>query len=118
MATSTKKRPLKDPHGGLTEAGRQYFKEKEGAHLKPGVKKKESEMTVEEMRRKGSFLRRHYATLRGPLKDEDGQPTRLALQAQAWGERVPRTEVNVRRLAAKGTKLLEKAKSGNRTAKS
>ncbi|WP_246173585.1 DUF6321 domain-containing protein [Limnoglobus roseus] len=41
--------------------------------------------TPEKMRRKGSFLRRHYATLRSPLVDEDGRPTRLALQAHAWG---------------------------------
>ncbi len=30
---SRKKRPLKDPRGGLTAAGRAWFKEKEGARL-------------------------------------------------------------------------------------
>ena len=28
----------KDPEGGLTPAGRRYFKKKEGANLKPPVK--------------------------------------------------------------------------------
>lgn len=68
-------------------------------------------MTTEEMRRKGSFLRRHYANPRGPLQDTQGNPTRLALQAQAWGERAPRTDADVQRLANKGTKLLAKAKT-------
>src|SRR5690349_14492938 len=35
----------KDPRGGLTAAGRRAFARKQGAHLKPGVKKKTSEMT-------------------------------------------------------------------------
>lgn len=101
---------LKDPEGGLTEAGRKHFEETEGAHLKPGVKKPLSQMTPEEMKRKGSFLRRHYATLRGPLVDEHGKPTRLALQAHAWGEPVPKTPEAARKLADKGTKLLERYK--------
>lgn len=102
---------LKDPRGGLTAAGRKHFKEKEGANLKPGVTKKESEMTLEEMRRKGSFLRRHYANPRGPLLDDNGQPTRHALQARAWGEPVPKTDAAVKKLADKGTRLLDKAKA-------
>lgn len=97
---------IKDPAGGLTSKGREYFKKKEGAKLKPGVKGKAD--TPEKMRRKGSFLRRHYANLRGPLKDENGEPTRLALQAHAWGEKVPKTIAEAKALAKKGTKLLEK----------
>ena len=57
---------LRDPQGGLTSKGRRYFRRKEGAHLKPGVKKKLSEMTVQEMRRKGSWAVRFYGR-RGPL---------------------------------------------------
>jgi len=105
---SRKKQPLKDPRGGLTTAGRAWFKEKEGANLKPGVTKSEREMTPEEMRRKGSFLRRHFANPRGPMKDEEGEPTRLALSAQAWGEPVPKTMADAKKLAAKGSRLLEK----------
>ena len=62
------------------------------------------------MRRKGSFLRRHFANLRGPLVDEHGKPTRLALQAHAWGEPVPKTPEAAQRLAEKGLKLLERYK--------
>lgn len=105
---AAKKSPTKDPRGGLTAAGRKMFKEKEGANLKPGVKG--TPKTPEEMKRKGSFLRRHYANLRGPLQDENGEPTRLALQAHAWGEKVPKTEADARKLADKGTKLLEQYK--------
>lgn len=99
-------KPLKDPNGGLTAAGRKAYLAKEGAHLKPGVKGPAD--TPEKMRRKGSFLRRHYVTLRGPLLDENGKPTRLALQARAWGEPAPRTEAAAHKLAEKGARLLER----------
>lgn len=105
MATAKKKAPLKDPKGGLTAAGRAHFKKTEGANLKPGVKGAAD--TPERMKRKGSFLRRHYATLRGPLVDGNGEPTRLALQAQAWGEKVPKTEAQAKNLADKGVALLK-----------
>ena len=105
-----KKTPTKDPEGGLTEAGRAKYKKEEGANLKPGVKKPLKDMTPDEMKRKGSFLRRHFANLQGPLKDDDGKPTRLALQAHAWGEPVPKTEAAAKKLADKGAKLLERYK--------
>jgi hypothetical protein len=105
---SRKKQSLKDPRGGLTAAGRAWFKEKEGANLKPGVTKSEREMTPDEMRRKGSFLRRHFANPRGPMNDEEGEPTRLALSARPWGEPVPKTMADAKKLAAKGSRLLEK----------
>lgn len=98
--------PLKAPEGGLTAAGRRAFNEKDGSNLKPGVKGPAD--TPEKMRRKGSFLRRHFASLRGPLVDDTGQPTRLALQANAWGEAVPKTIAAAKKLAEKGSKLLER----------
>ena len=97
---------LKDPNGGLTAAGRKAYKDSEGARLKPGVKGAAD--TPEKMKRKGSFLRRHFATLRGPLVDEHGKPTRLALQARAWGEPAPKTEAAAQKLADKGTRLLDR----------
>ena len=115
---ATKKAPTKDPKGGLTAAGRKKFKETEGANLKPGVKG--TPKTPEEMKRKGSFLRRHFANPAGPMTDANGEPTRLALSAHAWGEKVPKTEADAKKLAAKGTKLLEqyqKAKGGGETSK-
>lgn len=104
----------KDPNGGLTAAGRKAYREKEGANLKPGVIGPAD--TPEKMMRKGSFLRRHYATLRGPLVGDDGKPTRLALQARAWGEPAPKTEAAARRLAEKGTRLLERYKKAKQKA--
>ena len=52
-------KPLKDPKGGLTAAGRAHFKKTEGANLKPGVQGPAD--TTEKQQRKGSFLRRHFA---------------------------------------------------------
>ncbi len=95
----------KDPKGGLTAKGREFFAKKEGAHLRPGVQGPAD--TPEKMVRKGSFLRRHFAHPRGPVKDEKGQPTRLALSAHAWGEPVPQTMADTKKLAAKGHELLE-----------
>ncbi|WP_426144996.1 DUF6321 domain-containing protein [Polaromonas sp. DSR2-3-2] len=105
MATSNaKKKPLKDPNGRLTDTGRAAYKAKDGSDLKPGVQGPAD--TPEKMLRKGSFLRRHFATLRGPL----GKPTRLALQARAWGEPAPKTEAAAAKLAEKGTRLLARYK--------
>jgi hypothetical protein len=99
--------PEKDPRGGLTAAGRRAFAERDGAHLKPGVTKKVSEMTPLEMRRKGSWAVRFYGREPlPPLVDAKGRPTRLALSAHAWGEPVPRTVAAARRIAAKGERLL------------
>jgi hypothetical protein len=41
------------------------------------------------------------------MKDGRGQPTRLALSADAWGEKVPANEAAAHKLAQKGHKLLE-----------
>jgi len=99
------KKPLKDPKGGLTAAGRAHFKKTEGANLKPGVKGPAD--TPEKMRRKGSFLTRFYTNLSGPLQ-KDGKPTRLALAARAWGEAAPKTPEAAAKLAAKGKSLLKR----------
>ena len=105
-AAKTTKKVLKDPAGGLTQAGREHFKETEGANLKPGVKGPAD--TPEKMKRKGSFLRRHFANPdAGPLEDKKGEPTRHALSAQAWGEPLPKTEADSKKLADKGSELLE-----------
>lgn len=102
---TAKKKLLRDPRGGLTAAGRKHYAEKEGARLKPGVKGPAD--TPEKMRRKGSFLRRHYGHKPFPLVDAKGRPTRYALQAQAWGEKAPANDEDVRQLARLGTELLK-----------
>ncbi len=41
------------------------------------------------------------------MVDDKGRPTRQALQAAAWGEPVPKSEADEKKLAAKGKELLE-----------
>lgn len=96
----------KDPKGGLTAEGRKFVNEKTGSNLKPGVKGKAD--TPEEMRRKSSFLLRHYKgehNASKPLKDDNGNPTRHALQAAAWGEPVPKNRSDVAKLVREGERL-------------
>jgi hypothetical protein len=100
------KSALKDPDGGLTAAGRKFFKRTEGSNLKPGVKGPAD--TPDKMRRKGSFLTRFFTNPSGPMVDEKGRATRLALSASAWGERVPKNAEDAAALAAKGRRLLER----------
>lgn len=66
-----------NPSGGLNEAGRKYFKRKEGANLKSPVKSGDNP-------RRASFLAR-MAGNDGPERDEKGRPTRLLLSLRAWG---------------------------------
>lgn len=97
----------KDPDGGLTAAGRKAFARKQGSHLKPGVTKRARDMSPTEMRRKGSWAVRFYGRAKlPPLTDSNGEPTRHALSAHAWGEPVPKTVAAARRIAAKGERLL------------
>lgn len=94
----------RDPKGGLTDAGRAYYAAKFGSNLQPGVKGPVD--TPEKMRRKGSFLVRMFTNPRGPMRDAKGRPTRLALSAQAWGEKLPKTLHEAHMLAAEGRRLL------------
>jgi hypothetical protein len=75
----------KNPKGGLTAKGRAYFKRKEGANLKPPVKKTPPKGT-KNFKRKVSFAAR-FAGMKGPMKDKKGRPTRKALALRAWGFR-------------------------------
>ncbi len=111
---AAKKAVTKDPKGGLTAAGRKEFAEKEGLHLRPGVQGAAD--TPDKMVRKGSFLRRHFANPQGPM-ERDGEPTRLALSAQAWGEPVPKNDKDAKKLAEKGHDLLEEYHAGKDGAK-
>lgn len=66
-----------NPEGGLNEAGRKYFKNKEGSNLKPPQSSGRDGRRV-------SFAAR-FSGMAGPLKDEKGRPTRLKKALQAWG---------------------------------
>ena len=106
---------LKDPKGGLTAAGRAYFNRTEGSNLKPGVKGAAD--TPEKMRRKGSFLTRFFTNPSGPMVDDKGRATRLALSAAAWGERVPKNMEDAAKLAAKGRRLLDRYENSKKKSK-
>ena len=67
----------KSKTGGLTEAGRKFFKRTEGANLKRPVKSGTNPRRV-------SFAAR-FSGMKGPMKDEKGRPTRKALALKAWG---------------------------------
>lgn len=95
----------RNPKGGLTQKGREFFAARDGNQLKPGVTGKAD--TPEKMKRKGSFLVRTFTHPRGPMQDEKGQPTRLALSAHAWGEKVPTNDAQAHKLAQTGHRLLE-----------
>ncbi len=113
LPSRTTARPiLKDPKGGLTAAGRRAYRLKQGSRLKPGVKKAERDMSLDDMRRKGSWAARFYGRDGDlpPLLDKNGKPTRFALTAAAWGEPVPKTVAAARRIALKGRRLLAKYK--------
>lgn len=115
VETKSAKKKLRDPKGGLTAAGRAHFKRTEGANLKPGVKGAAN--TPEKMRRKGSFLTRFFTNPSGPMKDEKGRPTRLALSAAAWGEPVPQNASDAAELAAKGRRMLERYENSKKKKK-
>ena len=83
----------KSKTGGLTEAGRKYFKRKEGANLKKAVAKGTNPRRV-------SFAAR-FAGMKGPMKDSKGRPTRKALALRKWGFR---NEESARNFAKKHKK--------------
>tara|TARA_R100001082_G_scaffold89270_1_gene55739 strand:- start:207 stop:440 length:234 start_codon:yes stop_codon:yes gene_type:complete len=70
----------KSPKGGLTAAGRAYFKRTEGANLKPPAP---SPKTKKDKARKKSFCAR-MSGVKGPMKDKKGRPTRKALALRRW----------------------------------
>ena len=72
-----------NPSGGLNAAGRKHFKKTEGSNLKPPVKKTPPKDS-KDFKRKVSFAAR-FGAMDGPMKDEKGRPTRLALSLKAWG---------------------------------
>lgn len=71
-----------NPKGGLNDAGRASYKAETGGTLKAPVKGRPS--SLQEMRRKGSFLSR-MGSADGAEREANGKPTRLLLSLQAWG---------------------------------
>lgn len=108
-------RKLKNPKGGLTAAGRAHYKRTEGANLKPGVKNV-SKASDGEKKRWARWAVRFYTNPRGPMTDEKGRPTRLALMANAWGTPVPKTREAAQAIAARGQRILDAAKNREKKA--
>ena len=71
------KKAHQNPKGGLNEAGRKHFERKDGGNLKAPVKTGTNPRRV-------SFAAR-FAGMKGPMKNEKGEPTRKALALRAWG---------------------------------
>ena len=73
------KKAHQNPKGGLNEAGRKHFERKDGGNLKAPVKTGTNPRRV-------SFAAR-FAGMKGPMKNEKGEPTRkpLALQTRGFG---------------------------------
>lgn len=67
----------KNPEGGLNQKGRDSYNRETGGNLKAPVKSGTNPRRV-------SFAAR-FAGMKGPMKDEKGNPTRKALALKAWG---------------------------------
>jgi len=66
----------KSKTGGLTKAGRDYFKKKEGLNLKPPVKSGDNPRRASFLARMGNMSGAEY---------KNGKPTRLLLSLRKWG---------------------------------
>lgn len=77
MSPAWQRKEGKNPAGGLNAKGRASYKAETGGTLKPPVKSGDNP-------RRASFLAR-MGSMPGPMKDEKGRPTRLALALKAWG---------------------------------
>ena len=72
----------RNPAGGLTAAGREFYRKKQGSKLKPGVKGAAD--TPEKMKRKGSFLTRHFTHPRG-TDDEGRKANQISFERASLG---------------------------------
>lgn len=71
----------KSPSGGLTARGRAKYNRATGGNLQAPVT--ESAPTGKRAARKASFCAR-MSGVKGPMKDDKGQPTRKALALKKW----------------------------------
>lgn len=73
----------KDPEGGLNRKGRESYKRETGGTLKPPVSAKQAAKSPKAAARRKSFCAR-MSGMEGPMKDENGKPTRKALALRKW----------------------------------
>jgi hypothetical protein len=98
----------KKESGGLSAKGIKFYNQ-QGKNIKPGVKGPPD--TPEKKKRLGSYLTRFFSNPSGPMKNEKGEPTRLALSANNWSQPVPKNMADAAKLARKGRRLLEQYKA-------
>ena len=72
----------KNPSGGLNAKGRASLRA-EGHDIKPPVSAKQAAKSPEAAGRRKSFCAR-MSGMPGPMKDEQGRPTRKALSLKKW----------------------------------
>ena len=95
------KKKYKNPKGGLTQAGRDYYKRTQGSKLKAGVKNYSKASESDKKRWVRWALRFAGRSDIPPLKKPNGEPTRFALMFAAWGEPIPTSVEAVRKVYRK-----------------
>lgn len=88
---------LKDPKGGLSDKGRKFY------GVKAGVKNYEK-ANKSDKKRWISWASRFYGRKNMPPLKKNGEPTRFALTANAWGEKTPSTVEEARSIYKKALK--------------
>ena len=73
----------KNPEGGLNAAGRASYNRETGGNLKPPVSAEQAKKSPKSAARRKSFCARMTGNP-GPMKDENGKPTRKALALRKW----------------------------------
>jgi hypothetical protein len=71
-----------NPEGGLNAVGRASLKA-QGHDIKPPVSAKQAKKSPKAAARRRSFCAR-MSGMPGPMKDENGKPTRKALSLRKW----------------------------------
>lgn len=80
MASVNLRKEHRNPKGGLNAKGRAAYNKATGSNLKPPAPNPKTE---KDAGRRKSFCAR-MSGAKGPLKDENGKPTRKALALKAW----------------------------------
>ena len=73
----------KNPTGGLSQKGRDYYNKKTGSNLKRPVTAKKVKRGSKAAKRRKSFCAR-MSGMKGAMKDSKGRPTRKALALRKW----------------------------------
>jgi hypothetical protein len=114
LSSGEQRKTVSNPkRGGWSRKKIRDYNRVTGSKLKHGVDK--DPVTLEDLRRKGSWAIRHYKRLNSPnklnmspLKNNKGELLPFSTQAIVWGEKPPKTRKDQKRLVKLGEKLLKK----------